>query len=168
MKILIANPSYSPGFVSGIAQLVATRKHPDWELHFFEPVASLLTLNFNCAWTEALNLRASHGLTHFLLVHADVRPRDENWLDTMIAEMNDCQADILSVIIPIKGEEGLTSTAIDSDEWCPARITMNQVRSELPDTWTADNLLFNTGLMLVDFRKSWVEKVCFRIRDKIL
>ena len=36
-----------------------------------------------------------------------------------------------------------------------------------PVTWTAPDLLVNTGLMLVDFREPWVERVCFTIRDKI-
>lgn len=168
MKILIANPGYTPGYVSAFAQAKAIQRHPEWEVHFYELSASLLTWNFNSAWATALNLKESHGLTHFLLIHADVRPKGEDWLDVMLAEMERMQADVMSAIIPIKDQRGLTSTALDTDPWRPLRLTQRQVLTEFPETWTADELLFNTGLLLVDLRKPWVEQVCFTMRDQIV
>jgi hypothetical protein len=45
---------------------------------------------------------------------------------------------------------------------------MKQVM-KMPWTWTSEDLLFNTGLMLVDFTKGdWVNNVCFHMRDEII
>ena len=164
MKLLIANPTYTPGYASGAEQTVALAKHPDWQVQFYSSAMSLLTLNFNNAWCEALN----NHVDYFLMIHADIRPVDPYWLDILFAEMAKHQADVLSVIIPIKHQDGVTSTAIDNDPWRPTRCTMTGIWETKPETWTHPKLLFNTGMMLVDFRKPWVERVCFTVNDRIL
>lgn len=168
MNLLIANPSYNASVQNLRAQLAAYASRPGWVLHNFELASSLLTWCFNSAWATALNLKEKEGLTHFLLWHADIRPQGDDWLDRFIAEMERTDADVLSAIVPIKDQRGLTSTAIDTDPWRPMRITQTQAQRELPETWTAPWLLFNTGLMLVDFRKPWVYDTCFTMRDQIV
>lgn len=124
---------------------------------------SILTKCFNMLWCEALNARAN-GVTHFAMVHADVMP-DPGWLDRMHDIMEEHKADVLSVAMPLKSKHGLTSTAVNDDP--PRRFTLRQLHAG-PETFTAPNLLVNTGLMLVDFRKPWVETIAFRFDDKIL
>jgi hypothetical protein len=63
--------------------------------------------------------------------------------------MQNARADALGCFIPIKNPLGLTSTAIDTDEWLPQRLTLREAKA-LPVTWTANNLLLNTGLLLID------------------
>ena len=36
-----------------------------------------------------------------------------------------------------------------------------------PETFTAPDLLVNTGLLLVDLRAPWVEEICFTVTDRI-
>jgi hypothetical protein len=168
MKLLIANPTYNaPGAASLLAQISLVKRHPDWEFHHFEIGTSLLATTFNLLWCHMLNLRESVGLTHFLMIHADVRPRGEEWFDTLLFEMEKNQGDVISAIIPIKDSRGVTSTAIDTDPWCPVRLTLKQVHEQLPESWTTPGLLVNTGLLLVDVSKPWVEQICFTINDKI-
>ena len=136
---------------------------------------SLLTQSFNTLWCEALNSRRSQGITHFVMLHDDVGPIDDGWLDTLLAEHARSGADVLSAVIPIKDERGLVSTAI----YEPAtnkmrRLTMAEV-TRFPTTFDAEDagypgcvLLPNTGLWVCDFTQRWVEKVCFTIRDRIL
>lgn len=162
----IAVPSYGPGHVSGGALLKLSQSKRLKGVAFFETTGSILTASFNHCWCWALNARKG-GLTHFLLMHADVKPQNLDWIDVLLSEMEKAEADVLSAIIPIKDGRGLTSTALDTNRWHPVRITQKQSK-ELPATWTSDGLLTNTGLMLVDFRKPWVEKTCFTIHDELV
>jgi hypothetical protein len=125
---------------------------------------SLLAYNFNTFWADALNHRPE--MTHFLMLHSDVVPAP-GFLGALMAEMRRVEADVLSVVIPIKSKDGLTSTALETDDrWKPRRLSMSEV-FEREETWTEHGLLVNTGLMLVDFRKPWVEKVHFTVNDAI-
>lgn len=126
---------------------------------------SVLTKNFNFLWANALNQRKV--CTHFLMLHADITP-EEGFIDKMMKTMENLEADVLSVVSPIKSSEGLTSTAIDIDGiWNVKRLTMKEIFDRDP-TFTDEKLLINTGLMLVNMQKPWVEKICFRFEDAII
>lgn len=144
--------------------------------------SSALTHNFNHLWCEALNNRAERGLTHFAMLHSDVRCLQNNWPDLLleILEREDC--DILSVIMPIKDGRGLTSVALDTDRWRPRRITMHEVLlNGLPPTFGSEDVirnpamcryavgpvLFNTGLWICRLDRPWAEQVLFDIENKI-
>lgn len=131
---------------------------------------SCLTRNFNELFCAALNARETEGITHFCMVHADVVPKTPNWLDIMVDTMNAYDADILSVIIPIKDKKGLTSTALENNVsvFRPDRISIEAAFNDYPVTWTHPKLLVNTGLMLIDIRNPWVENICFRFCDQIV
>lgn len=135
------------------------------------PGSSLLTYNFNDGWAIALNLRDEGKVTHFLLWHADIVPQGDDWLETLYLEMARVEADVLSVISPIKNQNGLTSTARDTDPWRPIRYTMTEILAR-PLTWTEPDLLVNTGLLLIDLQGAWIERdpglaVCFTMRDQV-
>lgn len=168
-KLFIALPTSHAGACAASQAITRVYAgHPDWQVTQFESVGSLLTAGFNRAWAHALNLREKGEITHFLMLHDDVRPRDENWIDLLFAEMAAANAQVLSAIIPIKDNRGLTSTALDTDPWRPMRFTQHQIHKWQPTTWTDERLLFNTGCMLVDFSGDWVTKVCFTINDRIV
>lgn len=140
----------------------------DKEIHHAEINGSLLTWCFNSLWAMALNLKEESGLDYFLLWHADVKPVTEGWLETLIKELRDAEGDVISAIVPIKDARGLTSTARDSDPFRPIRITQHEAVNILPVSWTSEDVLLNTGLMLVDFSKPWVYDVCFTMQDRIV
>lgn len=133
--------------------------------------SSLLARGFNRLWIQALELRRA-GVTHFLMIHADVVPLP-GFLDRMLDIMEEKKAGVLSAVSPIKGEEGATSTAIDADQnedhflRKVKRLTLKEIYETFEKTFTYEGLLVNTGLMLVDLSKSWVEKVYFRIQDQV-
>lgn len=138
---------------------------------------SLLTRNFNLLYSSALNARKK-GVTHFLLMHEDVAVQKSmagNWIDVFLAIAEREKADILSAVIPIKTHQGLTSTALDEAVdpkldryWRPRRLTMHEICADYPLTFTHPNLLVNTGLMLVDLRNDWAEKLWFENEDRIV
>jgi hypothetical protein len=164
-RVLLGIPSYSGLTVHNtpaIINAIARRPGIEWIMR----TSSLLTLNFNGLWCEALNRRAA-GLTHFLLLHADVEPLDQDWLELLLEEMHSARADVLSAVVPIKNVGGETSTARDTDAWHPRRYTLQEVGQQ-PMTWTARDLLVNTGCLLVDMRRPWVERICFTINDRIV
>ncbi len=134
--------------------------------------ASLLPLNFNNLWCQALNERPA--MTHFCMMHSDVCPED-GWLDILLDEQRKSGADILSVVIPIKDERGLTSTGVM--DWRTRQMRHLTVREalKLPPTFDAAEagypgqcLLMNTGLWVCDFTRPWVEQMYFRFEDRIV
>ena len=128
--------------------------------------SSLLTHGFNLAWVEALNLRTNGRVTHFLMLHNDVQPWPTVWLPMLLGEMDREDADVLSAIVPIKDGSRGTSTAIDTDnKWRPHRLTIEEVLAQ-PTTWTNPRLLINTGCLLINMTKPWVEQICFRINNQ--
>ena len=122
-------------------------------------VTSLLDHGFNRLWCGALNLR-QQGITHFAMIHDDVCP-PQGWLNLLLAELDWYQADVMSAVVAIKSPEGLTSTAVETDDpWCPRRLALREVH-DLPPTFTDEDvggkLLLNSGLWVCDLRKPWVD-----------
>lgn len=137
-----------------------------WGASTMEARSSLLANAFNSCWVEALNRRERNEITHFLLLHDDVIPLDQNWLLNLHQEMETVGAKVLSVVLPIKSETGLSSSALESkDHWRPRRLTMTEIMAK-PVTWTSPDLLVNSGFLLVDFREPWVEKITWTINDR--
>lgn len=144
---------------------------------------SVLSQCFNLLWAMALGNAKRHAITHFAMLHADVSP-ESYWLDTLLDEMERTEADVVSVVIPIKNAKGLTSTATGNpdDAWDYKRFTMTEL-ADLPDTFDIDDvphepghiLLGNTGCWVCDLRRPWWYdkhpsgelKFCFTIRDRI-
>lgn len=126
--------------------------------------SSLLTKCFNQLWCQALNARKTHGITHFAMLHADISP-EPKWLDKMHALMKDTKADMLSVVIALKAAGGMSSTAEETDD--PIRPRNYYLQDCKSLTWTSPGLLLNTGMMLVDITKPWVEEMYFHIEDEI-
>jgi hypothetical protein len=132
---------------------------------------SLLTKVFNTLWCEALDMREL-GVTHFLMMHSDIGVEGRGWLDKMLETMEKTGADVLSAVVPIKSGEGVTSTAYEVDGgefpgWQLRRYTMTEIHGMKGKTFTHPRILVNTGIMLVDFRKPWVEEMHFHFEDDI-
>lgn len=155
-----------------------TMKIPASDLLRFDMSSSVLTLNFNRMWAEALNAR-EHGFTHFAMLHDDVCP-EPGWLDILLAEIEREQADVVASVIPIKSCHGLTSTALGNapprNIFRPLRrLTMAETYN-LPPTFSRkdiqlegpDTLFINTGCWIADLRKDWVTKNCFRNVERLI
>jgi hypothetical protein len=139
---------------------------------------SILTCTFNSLYANALNMMDELNLKYFIMLHNDIGPIPEDWLDKLINLANEHDADILSVVSPIKSEMGLTSTAIDTDPYRPRRITMTEIQ-KLPGTFGAKDLpenqahskcglLINTGVMLVNLHKAASRNLFFEFNDRII
>jgi hypothetical protein len=117
---------------------------------------SVLPANFNEHLCTAWNMRKSHGVTHFAMLHGDISPQ-HNWLDLLLDELQATGADVVSAVVPIKSMKGQTSTAygerLSNGRPVHTKLTMHDV-FELPETfgiedtpWPDKVLLINTGLM---------------------
>jgi GT2 family glycosyltransferase len=167
--LYLALPSYNGSRTNTHAILcAAARPAPFAGVRPDDVGSSLMANNFNEMWARALNARAQ-GFTHFVMLHSDVMPHSGTWVGEMHAIMERVGASVLSVVLPLKDHQGLTSTALDrANVWNPKRLTMKEIYGEnQPSTFTHDRLLVNTGLMMVDFRDPWVEQAYFTIRDEI-
>jgi hypothetical protein len=164
LKLFLALPNY--GFQRhNTVQLLKAFVGPSPFAEVFpeEQCSSLLAYAFNTLWVHALAQR-KNGLTHFLLLHADIMPWDEGWLTQLHQEMVLVGAQVISAVSPLKDWKGLTSTAIDGPE--ARRLSMTEIMAQ-PETFTHPDLLINTGLLLIDMRADWVESICFTIKDWI-
>lgn len=138
-------------------------------------MSSVLCDNFNRLWAEALNLRASRPLTHFAMIHSDISA-ESGWLDTLMLELQRANLDVISVIVPLKDERGLTSTGILKQATNRIhQFTLADVYN-LPVTFTLNDinhledevLAINTGLWVCTFTQPWIEKIVFRTYTDII
>lgn len=177
-RVYVAVPAYGPIPPQTAASVYwgvrsDTCTVADWA--FRMEGGSLLALTFNRHLCMALNQRQKRGWTHFCLHHADIEC-EHGWLDTMVEEMECVGADILAATMAIKDERGLTSCGKqEMSTGNVKRFTMKEIM-ELPVTFDAkaagckegECLAVNTGVMLIDLRKPWLEEFeGFTIRDQI-
>ena len=130
---------------------------------------SLLANNFNSLWALALNVRKEFG--YFVMLHHDVAPMGQGWLDTFVDVYDKSGADVLSCVIPIKDGRGLTTTGeADFATGEMFRYTMAEVMAK-PETFEASPgkcLFINTGLWICRLDKPWAEKIRFEMIDRII
>jgi len=190
-KVYLAYPTYNGQLHWRAAQglSAATRVHDIAAVH---SELSLIALNCNQQWCSMLNGRERAGFEWFAMLHSDVGP-DEFWIDTLIAEADKHGADLLSAVVPIKNDSGLTSTAILrpgergtkrlyrlSTGQCfhssfPATFGINEavealerLPGELREPGLLrDVLLVNTGCMVVRCNLPWAERVWFEDENSI-
>ncbi len=147
MNIFLALPNYGHFEPQSIFTIIgATKKH---NIRIFSHTSSLLVDSFNTCWCEMLNTK---DMDYFVMLHADVITEGA-WIDTLIDELEKNKLDVLSVVLPLKDEKGITSTGILSKDDQVTRLTLKEVHS-LPVTFTAKEtpyegtLLVNTGMWI--------------------
>jgi hypothetical protein len=175
IKVVLVQPGYG-GVTAGASRAFwQASALPESQIDRQFQEGSLLAQNFNICWARALNLaHKGKRIDYFAMIHADVEPEDE-WLDVLIDELEASNLDLLSVVVPIKDERGVTSIALDrpdGDTWRPlCRLTMAEVM-RLPPTFTSEDvgypILVNTGLWVCRFDLAWARKVRFTINDRIV
>ncbi len=135
-------------------------------------VRSLLALNFNELMCESLN---NKEYTHFCLLHSDIAPTEKDWLLQMLNIMRRDKLDVLSVVSPIKDNQGRVSCAL-ADEHELTTLTMDNLK-DLPPTFGREdcqkkfgrkNLMFNTGLLLIKLSAINPEECCFKMVDGVV
>ena len=168
MTVFLALPHRGDISVGAMMGAVQASKRQDVRLRHLS--RSLLPHCFNLLWCGALNERP---VDHWAMLHDDIAPQP-GWLDVLIAEMETHNADIMSAVVPIRDERGLSSTAVRHPEtgWL-RRLTIHET-NRLPETFDAagagypgQQLLVNTGLWVCRFDRDWVERFCFREDDGI-
>lgn len=125
---------------------------------------SALAKSFNMLWAQALALNEAGRCDWFAMLHADIGPED-NWVDNLIGIALANDADVVSVVMPLKSSKGLTSTGIDNpnEPYEPyRRLTMREVHERLPATFSAADLghpdkalLINTGCFVARLDRDW-------------
>lgn len=173
-KVLLGMPSHGDVAVHAARSLFRSTANR-FDVCIIQQVGSLLAMNMNILWCEALN-RARHGpgCDYFAMLHGDCQPEDF-WLDILIPEMEAKGLDVLGVVSPIKDQRGRTSIAMareDGSSWrVHARLTMKEI-CRLPETFTSEDvgrpLLLNTGCWVCRFDEERMKKFHFEINDRIV
>lgn len=186
MDILLAMPMYGGLTHAGALRAGLVQASEQHSVQLAQPVGSLLPKTFNMAWCAGLELAEAGEIELFAMLHDDVMP-EAGWLDKLVAELDRTGADVLSCVVPIKDQRGITSTAIaaadPADEWhCEKRLSMHEVM-RLPETFTAADcgyprraLLVNTGCWVCRIRDPRFRQTnpngslsfCFRFQSRVL
>ena len=142
--------------------------------------------DMNQLWCHALNMAAAGAITHYAQLHSDITPAP-GWVDLLIDELDERQADFISATVALKDDNGLTSCGIGdaANHWQPLRrFTMREIH-QMPETFTISDtphpdryLLHNSGCCVADLRNpAWrtvdadgclVADFSFPIRSKVL
>lgn len=115
---------------------------------------------FNIMYGNALNLQFEGvPITRFVMLHNDVAPENLSWLDTLLQDMDDQKADLVSAVSPVKNNSQFVSIAHydPSAVWgIGHQLSLKDV-AKLPQVFgDKDNrFLVNTGCMVIDLTKSW-------------
>ena len=168
--IMLGIPTYKSDMTVGLLfpMLNMSKKH---RVEVANSDTSATCFSFNKLWIDAIALWEAGKISHFMMVHSDIVP-ENLFVDKMMTIIERCNGDVLSAIVPIKNNAGLTSTAMDepmADEdprWRVRRVTMHEAHA-LPKTWTHDLVLLNTGLMLVKMGE-WCKNIHFHFDDDII
>lgn len=169
--ILLSIPTYKNDVHAAamFSIMGATKEH---KVLRFRSDSSAQCNTLNTAWIQALELYDERKVDYFACHHTDIEA-EAGWLDKLVTILKAQKADIISAVVPIKNASGFTSTAYDESLngrdaiWFPRRLTMKEV-CKLPKTFTAPNILLNTGLMLVDLSKPWTREMYFSFTDRIV
>ena len=118
--------------------------------------------NFNQLLAAGLNMAGRGEISHLAFLHSDIAP-EMWWVDRLMEELDRLDADMISVVAPIKDPRGVTSCGIGdpANPWHPLRrFTMQEIWEALPETFDAAAagypafpLLHNDGCWLADLRK---------------
>lgn len=148
MSLFLALPNYGCYEPQSLFTIMGCSK--EHKIKPFAHTSSMLVDSFNTCWCEMLN---TPDMSHFAMLHADIHT-DVPWIDILVREMDKQKLDILSVVVPLKDEKGITSTAVLQKDNTVKRLTLKEVY-ELPETFTTaqyeGTLLVNTGM--------WIAKV---------
>lgn len=174
-RILVGTPTYDGKVDAQCARSLlsaAKKRQAIWEIG----QSSLLAECFNSLLATAVLT----GYDYFCLLHADIIPTSPGWLEILVDEMERTGSDVMSAVVPIKDNRGLTSTSVcratKQSPWNHRRLTMAEVH-ELPETFSTHDipwsdgkaLLINTGLWIADLRRPWLRKFPgFTISDKMI
>ena len=134
--VVIGVPTYDGKMCVGttcrILTAFAHESQNDRQMELRVGYSSLLAQGFNTIWCHTLNMRRKTGKPDwFIMLHADIVPGCDTWVSLLIAEATKYDADVMSAVVPIKNQQGLTSTAVGvkGQKWGPRRrLTMTEVR----------------------------------------
>lgn len=121
-------------------------------------------VDFNILWTHAQNFYEAGEITHFAMLHGDITPDPaQRWLDILLDEMDARDAELVSAVLPIKDDRGVTSSGIGeaANPWgAYRRFTDREIHQQLPVVFNNvlagypdKPLLHNTGCWVCDLRK---------------
>jgi len=170
-KILLGIPCYGNQINSGILSSIfnASKNHIEIRLND----SSFLTLNFN----QLLVATYNEKFDYFVMLHADIEVLTPEWIDKMIEIMQQNDFGVLSVVSPIKNNTGTTSTALDDTNSTLRKLTMLEIATQLPLTFSPqdtlkvfknEKLLINTGVMCINSSKIDPTQCYFDIENKII
>lgn len=170
-KVFLAIPTYD-GTLHGStlrSVLTATNK---FEISQMTMTSSFLTHGFNLLWCNAI----AQDADYFAMIHADLGA-EPGWADTLIDELEQHQADVVSAIVPIKSRERKFSTALGRmHEEAHYRLQADDL-AKLPATFGTEDLqrvtgedgllLLNTGCWVARLKQPWNRAVAFRTHTDI-
>lgn len=173
-RIFLARPSYGmicPGSEQSVVH--ASVKHQV----LLKPLTnSILPDCFNALWGAAVDNRKTLQLDLFAMLHSDVGAYP-GWLDTLVEDLYEYDADMVSATIAIKDNSGRVSTVVQTtdNEWdSPHALSFDELK-HLPPVFSSPDvgrpLLVNSGCWVARLDRDWCEdtdNIFFEIKSRIV
>jgi len=179
-KIVLSVPTYEWKAHSGLLGRIVAMTDGRHQIAYHSMDSSAQMVTMNATLIHALEQHEAGNADYILYWHSDIVP-EALFVDKMVAIAEAKNADVLSVVVPIKDEKGLTSTALDEPmndkppDWRVRRLTMAEIWGQEPvngrtleATFTDPKLLVNTGLLLIKLSAPWVQNIYFHFDDRII
>ena len=168
------------------ALYMPARPGSGYKIIHWSNVNSSLGHCFNGLLCAAYGQQECHKITHFAMIHGDVHP-EPFWLNPLMDELDRTGADLVSAVIAIKDDQGLSSTGLyypHKPHLPIRRLTFTEVhKSRLPRTFCHKDLIdcglatgeqgevmvLNTGLWVARYDRPWFQenKIVFRQTHEI-
>jgi hypothetical protein len=170
-NVVMVMPRYGPQVFPAAMRSMYQATKGDVRVVSHVDVSQSICYAFNIALANALDWR-DNGLsapdgskvhaTHLAMIHADIEA-PAGWLDTLWSIMKERELVAVASVSPIKDPVAnpRTSTAFGrkGETWFPSRYVYINDRVNMPETFEPEHvckpgeeLLINTGLMLLDLR----------------
>lgn len=140
-----------------------------------DPISgSLLPRVFN----EAFGRAVCRGFQRFVMLHSDIAA-EPGWLTKLVTLQERADADVLSVVMPLKDDRQLSSTAVHVPGEQYRKLSVSECQHKCASVFDvhdpylrqmqAQELLVNTGLMIMRLDRPWIKKWHgFQIRSRIV
>ncbi|HSV94498.1 MAG TPA: glycosyltransferase [Spirochaetia bacterium] len=160
--LLLTMPTYDKKCKVRSAMALFCSNAKDFHIERSSFNSSVIPIGFNTLWDFGIKGKYDY----FAMIHSDIEP-EEGWLEKMLNEMNENNLDVISAVIAIKNEQGMSSIAVNTtDKWHYRNISIEEAK-KLSKTFTefeGKSLLINTGLMICKMG-DWAKDVIFRFQS---
>ena len=174
-RVRLSIPCYGDVYMGTVSAILAATKNAIGKYDLQVDFASTSATPF--CFNKCLQAAYYSDCDYWIMLHSDIKPVGDNWVDVLLGELEVENLSVISAVAAIKTPEGLTSTAVDTRESFPRRLTLKEINAG-PETLTNEKckkiygkrLLINTGVMAWKMKdmRPLIPELPFEFHDRFI